>query len=174
MAHSGKAPRFFGNVHRSGVPAAALLATGLVSTLAFFSSQVGDQKIYQLFFNASGLSGFLIWFGIAVCHLRFRRAWLAQGRSLDDLKFRSKLYPHGPWLAVILFVVVIFGANIGVFQTPEFSWFDFVTGYLMIPGFIAFYLGHKLWYKTHLVPLTDCNFEMEERAETPQRDPMAG
>jgi lysine-specific permease len=162
MAHSGKAPRFFGNVNRSGVPAAALLATGLVSTLAFFSSKVGDQKIYQLFFNASGLSGFLIWFGIAICHLRFRRAWLAQGRSLDDLKFRSKLYPHGPWLAVILFVVVIFGANIGVFQTPEFSWFDFLTGYLMIPGFIAFYVGHKLWYKTRLVPLQDCNFAMDE------------
>ncbi len=62
---------------------------------------------------------------------------------------------------MILFVVVIFGANVGVFQTPQFSWFDFITGYLMIPGFIAFYLGHKFWYKTRLVPLEDCNFEMD-------------
>jgi lysine-specific permease len=161
MAHSGKAPRIFGGLNRRGVPAAALLFTGLVSALAFFSSLVGDQKIYQLFYNASGLSGFLIWLGIAICHLRFRKAWVAQGRSLDDLKFRAKFFPYGPWLAVVLFVVVLFGANIGVFQTPIFSWFDFITDYLMIPGFLIFYLGHKYWYKTRLVPLKDCNFNME-------------
>ena len=68
---------------------------------------------------------------------------MAQGRSLDDLKFKSKFFPYGPWLALVLFLVVLFGANIGVFQTPVFSWFDFITGYLMIPIFIALYLGHK-------------------------------
>jgi lysine-specific permease len=161
MAHSGKAPKIFGGLNRRGVPAAALLFTGLVSALAFFASLVGDQKIYQLFYNASGLSGFLIWLGIAICHLRFRKAWVAQGRSLDDLKFRAKFFPYGPWLAVMLFVVVLFGANIGVFQTPVFSWFDFITDYLMIPGFLIFYLGHKYWYKTRLVPLKECNFNME-------------
>ena len=161
MAYSGKAPKIFGRLNRRGVPAAALLFTGLVSALAFFSSLVGDQKIYQLFYNASGLSGFLIWLGIAICHLRFRKAWVAQGRSLDDLKFRAKFFPYGPWLAVVLFVVVLFGANIGVFQTEVFSWFDFVTDYLMIPGFLIFYLGHKYWCKTRLVPLKDCNFNME-------------
>jgi lysine-specific permease len=78
---------------------------------------------------------------------------------LDDLKFKAKLYPYGPWLAVVLFLVVLFGANIGVFQAPVFSWFDFITGYLMIPGFLAFYLGHKYWNHTHVVPLEDCNFD---------------
>ena len=77
---------------------------------------MGDQKIYQLFYNASSLSGFLIWLGIAICHLRFRRAWVAQGRSLEDLKFKSKFYPYGPWIALVLFVVVLFGANASVFQ----------------------------------------------------------
>jgi lysine-specific permease len=161
MAHSGKAPKLFGRLNGRDVPAAALLFTGLISAMAFFSTLVGDQKIYQLFYNASGLSGFLIWLGIAICHLRFRKAWVAQGRSLNELKFKSKFYPYGPWLAIVLFVVVLFGANISVFQTPVFSWFDFITGYLMIPGFLAFYLGHKYWNKTRLVPLKDCNFDME-------------
>ena len=161
MAHSRKAPKVFGILNQRGVPFAALLATGLVSAVAFFSTMVGDKKIYQLLYNASSLSGFLIWLGIAVCHLRFRKAWVAQGRSLDDLKFRSKFYPYGPWLALILFLVVLFGANISVFQTPVFSWFDFVTDYLIIPTFILLYLGHKLWNKTQVVPLKDCNFEQE-------------
>jgi amino acid permease len=161
MAHSGKAPRVFGRVNARGVPTAALLVTGAVSAMAFFSTFVGDQKIYQIFYNASGLSGFLIWLGIAICHLRVRKAWVAQGRSLNDLKFKARFFPYGPWLALILFVIVLFGANIGVFQAPVFSWFDFITGYLMIPVFVALYLGHKLWCKTRLVRLEDCNFEME-------------
>lgn len=160
MAHSRKAPKLFGILNRRGVPVLALLATGSVSALAFFSSLVGDKKIYQLLYNASSLSGFLIWLGIAICHLRFRKAWVAQGRSLNDLKFKSKFYPYGPWLALILFVVVLFGANISVFQTPVFSWFDFVADYLIIPMFILFYLGHKFWNKTHVVPLKDADFEV--------------
>src|SRR6202790_4382307 len=161
MSHSRKAPKLFARLNRRGVPVAALLATGLVSALAFFSTLVGDQKIYQIFYNASSLSGFLIWLGIAVCHLRFRKAWVAQGRSLADLKFRSKFYPYGPWLAVVLFLVVLFGANAGVFQTPEFSWFDFITSYLTIPGFVILYLAHKYRNKTRLIPLEECNFEAE-------------
>jgi lysine-specific permease len=161
MSHSRKAPRLFRNVNGRGVPVAALLATGSVSALAFFSTLIGDQKIYQIFYNASSLTGFIIWLGIAVCHLRFRKAWIAQGRSLDDLKFKSKFFPYGPWIALVLFLAVLFGANINVFQAPVFSWFDFITGYLMIPVFIALYLGHKIRNKTHVVPLKDCNFNMD-------------
>ena len=161
MAHSRKAPPLFGRLNGRGVPVAALLATGLVSATAFFTTLVGDQRIYQIFYNASGLSGFIIWLGIAVCHLRFRRAWIAQGRSLDDLKFRAKFYPYGPWLAVILFTIVLFGANVGVFQAPVFSWFNFISGYLMIPIFIVLYLVHKLRNRTRLVSLLDCNLEMD-------------
>jgi lysine-specific permease len=159
MAHSRKAPKFFAPVNRHGVPVRALLATGLISALAFFSSVVGDQKIYQIFYNASSLTGFMIWLGIAICHLRFRKAWVAQGRSPDELKFKAKFFPVAPWVALSLFLVVLFGANISVFQTPVFSWFDFISGYLIIPGFIIFYLGHKFWNKTRVVPLMDCNFE---------------
>jgi lysine-specific permease len=161
MAHSRKAPKFFAPVNRRGVPVRALLATGLISALAFFSSVVGDQKIYQIFYNASSLTGFMIWLGIAICHLRFRKAWVAQGRSPDDLKFKAKFFPVAPWVALTLFLVVLFGANISVFQAPVFSWFDFISGYLIIPGFIIFYLGHKFWNKTSVVPLKDCNFELD-------------
>jgi lysine-specific permease len=161
MSHSHKAPKVFGKLNRRGVPVAALLATGLISALAFFSTTVGEHRIYQIFYNASGLSGFIIWLGIAVCHLRFRKAWVAQGRSPDELKFKSKFYPYGPWLALVLFLVVLFGANINVFQTPVFSWFDFITDYLMIPVFVILYLSHKFWHKTRVVPLRECNFEVD-------------
>jgi len=94
MAHSRKAPPLFvasmGGACRSRRP-----GEGLVSADRLFTSLVGDQRIYQIFYNASGLSGFIIWLGIAICHLRFRRAWIAQGRSLNDLKFRAGSIPTG-------------------------------------------------------------------------------
>jgi lysine-specific permease len=161
MSHSNKAPKVFRNLNGRGVPVAALLATGSVSALAFFSTQIGDHKIYQIFYNASSLTGFIIWLGIAVCHLRFRQAWVAQGRSLNDLKFRAKFFPYGPWIALVLFLAVLFGANISVFQAPVFSWFDFITGYLMIPVFIALYVIHKIRNRTRVIPLKDCNFELD-------------
>ena len=48
MGHSRKAPKLFGTLNKRGVPVLALLATGSVSALAFFSTQIGDKKIYQL------------------------------------------------------------------------------------------------------------------------------
>jgi lysine-specific permease len=162
MSHSGKAPKAFGHLNSRGVPVAAVWATGLVGGLAFFASTVGDQKIYQILYNASGLTGFLIWLGIAICHLRFRKAWVAQGRSVADLKFKSRMYPVGTWMSLVLFVVVVFGANIGIFQAEVFSWFDFITSYATLPAFVLLYLGHKWVNKTRVVPLQDCNFEMDD------------
>ncbi len=161
MAHSGKAPGRFGRVNRRGVPVAAVWATGLVGATAFLANAIGGQKIYQLLYNCSGLTGFIIWLGIAVCHLRFRRAWVAQGRAVANLKFRSRFYPYGPWIALALFVVVIFGANASVFQAPVFSWFDFIASYAIVPVFLMLYLGHKIRNRTQVVPLKACNFEAD-------------
>ena len=168
MGHSRKAPKMFGHLSRRGVPVLALLGTGAVSALAFLSNVIGGQKIYQLLYNASSATGFIIWLGIAICHLRFRKAWVAQGRSVNDLKFRAKFYPYGTWLSLILFIVVLFGANISVFQAPVFSWFDFASGYLTIPVFVLLYLGHKLWNRTRLTGLKDCNFEEAETRNAAQ------
>ena len=156
MACAGKAPRAFATLNKRGVPVTALLATGAFGACAFFSNVVGDQKIYQLLYNASSLSGFLIWLGIAICHLRFRRAWVAQGRSVNDLTFKSNVYPYGTWLSLILFLIVLFGANAGVFSATPFSWFDCITSYMMIPVFILLYMVHKLVRKTTVVPLHEC------------------
>ncbi|MFV8075261.1 amino acid permease, partial [Enterobacter cloacae complex sp.6730661] len=69
LAERGQAPQMFRRINARGVPVAAVWATGLVGALAFFASIVGAQKFYQLLYNASGLTGFIIWLGIAICHL---------------------------------------------------------------------------------------------------------
>jgi len=158
MALRGNAPKFFSKVAKNGVPIYAVCATGLIAALSFFASLVGEGKIYMIFYNASGISGFIIWLGIAICHYRFRKAWVAQGNKIEDLKYQSKFYPFGPIFAMITITIVIFGANIWVFSS--FTWFDFITNYILIPVTPLLYLWYKIAKKTKVVPLLECDFTM--------------
>lgn len=158
LSKEGKAPKFLSKVNKHGVPTNALYITTLVACSAFFASLVGDGKIYYILYNASGITAFFAWLGISICHYRFRKAYVAQGRDLKDLKFKAKFYPFGPIIGIILCIIVIFGANIWVFQAETFSWFDFLSNYICIPLFICMFLGYKFVNKTKLVPLEDCDF----------------
>jgi len=162
MAKEGKAPKLFGKVNKRGVPMNALYLTTLVACSAFLASLVGDGKIYYALVNISGITAFFAWLGIAVCHYRFRKAYIAQGRKLEDLKYQAKWFPFGPIMAMILCTIVIFGSNIWIFQAPTFDWFSFVTNYMTIPLFAIFYFGYKFVKKTKIVPLMECDFEHKE------------
>lgn len=160
MACERKAPQIFAKVNKRGVPTFAVWATALVGALSFFASLVGDGKIYIIFINASGITGFIVWFGIALCQYRFRKAWVAQGHKVEDLKFKSKFYPWGPIVAMVFFAIIIFGANYWVFQ--DFTWFDFLTNYAFVPVFLILYFGYKKKHNTKVIPLTECDFTMPE------------
>jgi len=162
LAKEGKAPKFLSKVNKRGVPINALYATTIVACSAFFASLIGDGKIYYILYNASGITAFFAWLGIGICHYRFRKAYIAQGRDLKDLKFKAKFYPYGPIISIIICVVVIFGANIWIFQAETFSWFDFITNYICIPIFVCLYFGYKFIKKTKIVPLQECDFEFKE------------
>ncbi len=58
-------------------------------SLAVFATQFLGKEAYNYLINASGLSGFIAWLGIAVAHYRFRRAYVKQGRKLSDLKYKA-------------------------------------------------------------------------------------
>ncbi|MCR3757584.1 amino acid permease [Clostridium felsineum] len=163
LAKEGKAPKFLAKVNKRGVPMNALYVTAIVASTAFLSSLIGEGKVYYLLYNASGITALFAWLGIGICHYRFRKAYVAQGRDLKDLKFKAKFYPYGPILAIILCVIIIFGANIWIFQAPTFSWFDFISNYICIPIFIALYLIYKFVKKTKVVPLEECNFEYKKK-----------
>jgi lysine-specific permease len=158
MATRGNAPKMFAKLNKRGVPVAAVWATGLVATLSFLSSLVGEQTIFWLLLNASAISGFVIWWGISICHLRFRKAWIAQGHSVDEFKFKSRFYPFGNWFALVVVTVVILGCNMWVFESTDTFWFDFITSYILIPVIPIVYLVFKAVRKTKIVPLLECDF----------------
>ncbi|RJF40941.1 amino acid permease [Actinomyces sp. 2119] len=151
MALQGQAPVWFAYVNRRGVPVRALGATAAVGGAGFLTAVVGQDTAYTWLLNVSALSGFMVWLGIAVCHLRFRRAYVLQGNDPADLPYRAPLFPLGPVVAFTLCVAVVLGQNYeAVFQGEVVR---VLSSYIGLPVFFLVWLGHRLVTGSRVVPL---------------------
>ncbi|GAA0997388.1 amino acid permease [Nocardiopsis tropica] len=141
----GSAPKIFGKVSKSGIPAAAVAATAAIGALCFVASRVGDGTAYKALVTASSVAGFITWIGIAWAHYRFRRAWNLQGRSLDELPYKAWLYPAGPAVALLMCIAVIAGQYyVSVRSGSEGGWELLLTSYAALILFLGLWAGHKL------------------------------
>ena len=114
MAKDGKAPAWLGKLNSRGVPINALILTTIVASACFLTGLYAETTVYVWLVAASGLAGFVAWLGIAICHYRFRKAYVAQGRDLGKLKYKAKLFPLGPIIALVLCIIVILGQGVTI------------------------------------------------------------
>ena len=159
LAIDGKAPKFFARVNTRGIPVYALLATLAVGSLAFLASFFGDGVVYIWLLNASGMSGFIAWLGIAISHYRFRKAYVAQGRDLKDLPYLAPLYPFGPLFAFTVCMIVVIGQNYTAFTGGTIDWYGILVSYIGLPLFALLWIGYKIKHKTKIVPLDKCDLD---------------
>ncbi|MGE7904867.1 amino acid permease [Peribacillus sp. NPDC094092] len=163
MAKDKQAPEFLAKVNRRGIPMNALILTTLIGGLAFLTSIFGDH-VFTWLLNASGLTGFIAWIGIAISHYRFRRAFVAQGGDLNELKYKAKWFPLGPILSFVLCMGVIAGQNYQAFLSGSIDWYGVAVSYIGLPIFLAVWLGYKIHHKTKLISLKDCQFDKSDVA----------
>ena len=157
MAKEGHAPKVFAKTNTSnGVPIYAILATVAIGLLAFLTSIFGTE-IYFYLVAASGLSGFLAWIGIAICHFRFRRAFIKQGHKLSELGYHAKWFPIGPIIALILSIIIVIGQITTVTMNAQ----SIITTYLALPLFLILYFSYKIVKKTKLIPLEEVDLSRE-------------
>ncbi len=158
LSLQGYAPKTFGRVNRRGIPIMALLGTTVIGLLTFLSSLFG-ARIYIFLVSASGLTGFIAWLGIAISHLRFRKAFVAQGHDVSELRYHAKWFPFGPWFAFILCMIVIIGQDLHSFATLD--WQAIGVTYMSIPLFIVLYVYYKIRYRTKVIPLDQVDLSQE-------------
>ncbi|MET1180481.1 amino acid permease [Peribacillus simplex] len=163
MAKDKQAPQFLAKVNRRGIPMNALILTTLIGGLAFLTSIFGDH-VFTWLLNASGLTGFIAWIGIAISHYRFRLAYVAQGGDLNELKYKAKWFPLGPILSFVLCMGVIAGQNYQAFLSGSIDWYGVAVSYIGLPIFLAIWLGYKIYHKTKLISLKDCQFDKSDVA----------
>lgn len=161
MAKAGDAPKIFTKLNSRGVPVPALLATAAFGVFAFLTSLIGEGTAYNWLINISGMSGFIAWLGIAIAHYRFRRAFHAQGKSLDAIPFKALFYPFGPIFATILCLIIIAGQNYTAFTGDTIDWYGASVAYIGIPVFLLVYAAYKSKYKTHVIPLKEVNLDRD-------------
>jgi len=162
LAVDGHAPKFFMKLSRRGIPIYALMATLAVGCLAFLASFFGDGVVYIWLLNASGMSGFIAWLGIAFSHYRFRRAFEAQGLDPQLLPYKAKLYPFGPLFAFTVCMIVVIGQNYSAFMGDKIDWYGILVSYIGIPLFLLLWFGYKIKYKTKMLPLKECDLRVED------------
>ena len=161
MAKAGDAPKIFTKLNSRGVPVPAFLATAAFGVFAFLTSLIGEGTAYNWLINISGMSGFIAWLGIAIAHYRFRRAFHAQGKSLDAIPFKALFYPFGPIFATILCLIIIAGQNYTAFTGDTIDWYGASVAYIGIPVFLLVYAAYKSKYKTHVIPLKEVNLDRD-------------
>jgi lysine-specific permease len=165
LAAQKHVPSIFARINSRGIPIYALLATAAVGLLAFLSTFFGNGVVYLWLLNASSLSGFIAWLGIAISHYRFRKAYIAQGRSLKDLPYVAKGYPYAPLMAFALCIIIILGQNYTAFTQDKIDWYGLLVSYIGIPLFLILWWGYKIRNKTKIVKLQECNFKFNPSTE---------
>lgn len=163
LGATGRAPKIFGWTTQKGkVPIPALVLSNLVALVSLLSINSGASTVFTYIINISGVSTFIIFAIICLCHIRFRQAWLHQGKTLDELPFKAWLAPYGTWVAFILNIVLVFFQGYTTFLNPRKA-ADIIVAYIVIPVAVALYLGWKLFHRTKVVSLDDIDLDTGRR-----------
>ncbi len=176
LACEGKAPRLFARLSANGVPLNALYATTLIGALCFLTSIFGDKTVYLWLLNTSGMTGFIAWLGIAVCHYRFRRAYVAQGHDPAALPYRSPFFPFGPLFAFALCMVITLGQNYQAIVADKIDWASITATYIGIPVFLIVWFAYRWKHRTRLIAYADIDLhsgtiDARPRAYAPHYEP---
>jgi amino acid transporter len=107
LADQKQAPALLGYVDRRGRPLVAILVASLVGLLGYLADLERQPDVLNWLLAVSGLSSIFTWGSICLAHVRFRRAWAAKGRSVEELAFRSQVGVAGSWVGLALNVLVL-------------------------------------------------------------------
>lgn len=162
LAKEGKAPHIFAKTNSRGIPMNGLLVGVAIGLLAILSNFLGDV-VFSWLVNISAATGFIKWLAISYSHLRFRRAWILQGRSLDDLPYKAKWYPFAPIFAFVM-TAFIFIAQVIPGEGGHLNWNDILSTYCGIPVVLITWFGYKIVKKTKVIPLAEIDLNFEDEA----------
>lgn len=159
LAEQKQAPKIFAYIDRNGRPVFSIMLSSSFGLLAFLAASSSEDKAFLWMQALSGLSSIFTWGSICLAHIRFRRAWVLQGRSLDDLAFKSQAGVFGSWVGLIINILVLI-AQFWVAISPlsprgqtdprgaAAMTENFFAAYLAAPIVLIFYISYKLYYKT--------------------------
>ncbi|MGG1660239.1 amino acid permease [Brevibacillus sp. NRS-1366] len=144
LSNDGMASKKLAAVNRKGIPMNALLITFAIALLSLLSGFFAKDTVFMILLSLAGLGAQVGWIAISASQLAFRRHYVKNGGRIEDLKFRTPLYPVLPLISLILNLVVLFSLALD----PE----QRIALYCGIPFMIAAVIFYKLYYQKKLEP----------------------
>lgn len=124
-----------GKVNKRGVPMNALILTLAIACLSLLSSFVAADTVYLWLISLAGLGAQIGWIALSASQLAFRRHYVKNGGKVEDLKFKTPLYPYLPMLSLIL--------NLLVMVSMAFDADQRIALYCGVPFYLACYFYYR-------------------------------
>lgn len=145
LSKEGMASEKLAAVNKKGIPMNALLITFVIALLSLLSGFFAEDTVFMVLLSIAGLGAQVGWISISASQLAFRRHYLKNGGKLEDLKFRTPLYPIVPLLSLIL--------NLTVLVSLAFDPEQRIALYCGVPFMIIAIIVYQLHFKKKLEPL---------------------
>ncbi|WP_289139297.1 amino acid permease [uncultured Brevibacillus sp.] len=144
LSHEGMASKKLAAVNKKGIPMNALSITFAIALLSLLSGFFAENTVFMVLLSIAGLGAQVGWISISASQLAFRRHYLKNGGKLEDLKFRTPLYPIVPIVSLVL--------NLTVLVSLAFDPEQRIALYCGIPFMIIAIIVYQLHYKKKLEP----------------------
>lgn len=150
LAHLGMAPKQFKKADKMGRPWYGLVCTLVLGGgLGYLNVSNSGATVFGWFSALTSLYTLFGWGMICLSHIRFRMAWKLQGRSVDDLPWKSWTYPWAAYWGlswcIILIIVEFYLAVWPMGTEPNAT--DFFATYVSVPVIIVLWLGAQIYYR---------------------------
>ncbi|KAL6870172.1 lysine permease [Amphichorda felina] len=153
LAENGHAPKFLKRTNRIGTPIYSVGVCSLIGFLGFLNLSESGTVVFDWLLNIVAVAGFISWSLINVCHLRFMSALKNKGISRSSLPYTAPLQPYLSWFGLFFHVLIVLTSGFTVFIRWNTS--DFFASYISLILFVVLFVGHKLVFRTKVVPLAD-------------------
>lgn len=135
---------------KTGRPWWALVPTLVVGgALAFLNVDNTGATVFTWFSNLTSLITLFGWGMICFSHIRMRHAWKVQGRTVNELPWKTWTFPIAAWWGVVwclILVVAEFYLSVWPLGSPQ-SAKTFFANFVSIPAGVIIWLGARLYYR---------------------------
>ncbi|UPK91784.1 hypothetical protein LCI18_002719 [Fusarium solani-melongenae] len=158
LSHLGMAPKQLQWADSMGRPWVAIIPSVILGGgLAFLTLDNGGTEVFNWLSNLVSLLSLFGWGMICLTNIRMRAAWTAQGRTFDNLPWKSWTAPYGAWWGLfwcIVLIIVEFYLAVWPYHDKT-SAKNFFATFVCVPTVLVIYLGGQAFYRTAWV--TDKN-----------------
>ena len=151
LASEGHAPAFFKKTNKYGTPYYAVAFTSVFGLLGFLNLSSNGATVFNWFLNITAVAGFISWALINLCHLRFMQVLRHRGISRDELPYKAPFQPWASQLGFFFNVLILITSGFTVFISWDTA--SFFSAYISVILFVALYVGHKLVFRTKIIPV---------------------